>query len=174
MNILRSATGHYEKAGNPADADTIIGHSFGTSTHGESPNGALARFILDNENGQPIIVDRTLADAFPKSTLLDVVVEGAVSNSIGTVGGSWGILVEAKEYMDGAELTRPLMVAQAFHIGRVAMQAEKIGMRHIIIPEGLPRIFDTESSQQPWTRSVSNWVPREVAGSLVLRSQGKL
>jgi len=174
MNILRSATGHYEKVGNPADADVIVGHSFGTSTHSESPNGALARFILDSESGQPIVVDRTLADAFPKSTLLDVVIDGAVSNSIGSVGGSWGILVRAKEYMDEAELSQPLMVAQAFHIGRVAMQAEKVGMHHIIIPEGLPRVFDAESKQQLWTRSVSQWVPREVAGSLVLRSQGRL
>jgi hypothetical protein len=174
MHILRSATGHYERVGNPADADVIVGHSFGTSTHSESPNGALAQFILDNENGQPIVVDRTLADAFPKSKLLDVVIDGAVSNSIGTVGGSWGILVSAKEYMDESELAQPLMVAQAFHIGRVAMQAERVGMHHVIIPEGLPTIFDTECKQQPWTRSVSQWVPREVVGSLVLRSQGRL
>jgi hypothetical protein len=173
MSILKSATGHYETAGNTADADVIIGHSFGTSIHRESPNGALARFILDNEAGQPIVVDRTLADAFPKSSLLDVVVDGVVSNGIGSMGGSWGILVRAKEYMDATELTQPLMVAQAFHIGRVAMQAEKIGMNNVIIPERLPDIFDKES-EQFWTRSSSLWIPREVVGSFKLRGQGKL
>lgn len=173
MNIFKSAIGHYETSGNISDADLIVGHSFGTSTDGESPNGAIAQYILAKEDGQPIIVDRTLADAFPKSHLLDVVVEGAVSNAMGSVGGSWGILVKAKEYMDEAELSRPLMVAQAFHIGRVAMQAEKIGMKNIIIPEQLPRMFD-EASDQIWTRSRRLWVPREVLGSAVLRGQGRL
>lgn len=173
MNIIKSASGRYETVGNAVDADVIIGHSFGTSTYRESPNGALAQFILDHEDGQPIVVDRTLANAFPKSTQIDVVVEGAVSNATGTVGGSWGILVRAKEYMDEVELLQPLMVAQAFHIGRVAMQAEKIGMNNVIIPEQLPEIFDKES-EQLWTRSLSLWVPREVVGSFALRSQGKL
>jgi hypothetical protein len=173
MNILKSAIGQYEVTGDIADADVIVGHSFGTSTYRESPNSALAQFILDNENGQPIIVDRTLADAFPKSSLLDLVVGGAVSNSIGTVGGSWEVLVQAKEYMDAIELTRPLMVAQAFHIGRVAMQAERIGMHNVIIPPDLPRIFD-EKSKQLWTRSFGLWVPREVVGSFALRSRDQL
>ncbi|MGB4957267.1 MAG: hypothetical protein WBO49_02370 [Candidatus Saccharimonas sp.] len=173
MNILKSATGHYETAGNSADADVIIGHSFGTSTHRESPNGALAQFILDHEDGQPIVVDRTLADAFPKSTQLDLIIEGAVSNTTGSVGGSWGILIGAKEFMDQTESVQPLMVAQAFHIGRVAMQAEKIGMHNVIIPEQLPDIFDKES-EQFWTRSSSLWIPREVVGSFKLRGQGKL
>jgi len=171
--IYRSAIGRYETAGNITDADVIIGHSFGTSTHRDSPNGALAQFILDHDDGQPIVVDRTLADAFPRSTLIDVIVEGAVSNTIGTVGGSWGTLVRAKEYMDTTELSQPLMVAQAFHIGRVAMQAKKIGMNNVIIPEELPEIFDPES-EQLWTRSLGLWVPREVLGSFVLRSQGRL
>ncbi|MDB5160562.1 MAG: hypothetical protein JWO99_825 [Candidatus Saccharibacteria bacterium] len=173
MNILSSALGHYEAVGRATDADIIVGNSFGTSIHPESPNAAIARFILANEQGQPIVVDRTLADAFPKSTQLDVVVDGAVSNTIGSVGGSWGILVEAKKYMDEVELSRPLMAAQAFHVGRVAMQAEKLGMTGIIVPEGLPTSFD-RASDQIWTRSQVLWVPREVLGSAALKAQGKL
>ena len=173
MNILKSATGHYEQAGNPDDADIIVGHSFGTSTHPESPNGALARFILDTEDGRPIVVDRTLAQAFPKSHLVDVVVDGAVSNATGSMGGSWETLKVAKEHMGQVGLERPLMIAQAFHIGRVAMQAERIGMDNIIVPANLPTVFD-KGSEQAWTRSAALWVPREVVGSWVLRYQGKL
>lgn len=173
MNILKSATGHYDQLGNPADADVIIGHSFGTSTHHESPNGRLARFILDSEDGQPVVVDRTLAEAFPKSHLIDVVVDGAVSDVLGSTGGSWEILEVAKEYMDTEGLAHPLMVAQAFHIGRVAMQAKKIGMADIIVPANLPTAFD-KVSDQVWTRSSALWVPREIAGSFVLRHQHKL
>jgi len=173
MNIIESAFGKYEKSGDVANADTIVGNSFGTSTHPDSPNGAIAQYILNIEDGRPIVVDRTLAEAFPKSTQLDVVVEGAVSNTVGSVGGSWGILVSAKEYMDETKLSHPLLVAQAFHVGRVAMQAEKIGMKNIIVPENLPRVFDIHSEQK-WTRSLGMWVPREVIGSFVLRSQGRL
>ena len=173
MNIVESAFGKYETSGKVADADIIVGNSFGTSIHSESPNAAIARFILANEQGRPIVVDRTLANAFPESTQLDVVVDGAVSNTVGSIGGSWGILVEAKKYMDEAELIRPLMIAQACHIGRVAMQAEKLGMANIIIPDGLPRNFDKQSEQR-WTRSLGLWVPREVIGSFVLRGQGRL
>jgi hypothetical protein len=173
MNIIESAFGKYEISGKVTDADIIVGNSFGTSIHSKSPNAAIARFILANEQGQPIIVDRTLAMAFPESTQLDVVVDGAISNTVGSVGGSWGVLVKAKKYMDEVELNRPLMVAQACHIGRVAMQAEKLGMVNIIIPDGLPRSFD-EQSEQRWTRSLGLWVSREVIGSFVLRGQGRL
>ena len=173
MNTIKSAFGKYEISGKPAGADIIVGNSFGTSTHLESSNAAIARFILANEQGQPIVVDQTLADAFPQSRLLDVVVDGAVSNNIGTVGGSWGILVEAKEYMANNNLSHPMIAAQAFHVGRVAMQAEKLGMMNIVIPEGLPRGFDP-SSEQPWTRSLGAWVTREIIGSFLLRAQGRL
>lgn len=174
MNIIESAFGKYKTSDEVTDADIIVGNSFGTSTHAESPNAAIARFILANEQGQPIVVDRTLADAFlPKSRLLNIVVDGAVSNAVGSIGGSWGILVEAKEYMDENELSHPMMAAQAFHVGRVAMQAEKLGMTNIVIPKGLPRNFD-QSSEQPWTRSLGAWVPREIIGSFVLRGQGRL
>jgi hypothetical protein len=173
MNIIESAFGKYETSGKVADADIIVGNSFGTSIHSESPNAAIARFILANEQGQPIVVDRTLAGVFPESTQLEVVVDGAVSNTVGSVGGSWGVLVEAKKYMDEVELHRPLMVAQACHIGRVAMQAEKLGMANIIIPDGLPGNFDQQSEQR-WTRSLGLWVPREIIGSFVLRGQGRL
>lgn len=173
MNIFESATGHYAATGNPADADVIVGHSFGTSTNRESPNGALARFILNAKVGQPIVVDRVLAEAFPNSTSIAVVVDGATSNATGSVGGSWEILAEAKRFMDEKGLRSPLMVAQAFHIGRVAMQATRVGMGNVIVPEDLPAVFD-EESRQAWTRSASLWLPREVVGSFVLRSQGKL
>jgi 4-alpha-glucanotransferase len=64
------------------------------------------------------------------------------------------------------------MIAQAYHIGRVAMQAHKLHM-DAIIPADLPDGFD-QQSDQVWTRSRNMWVPREVLGSLVLKAQGRL
>ena len=172
MNILKSALGHYETKGRIEDADVIVGHSFGTLTDETSANRQLAEYILDHVDGRPIVVDRNLADAFPGDHRIDLVVEGEVSDARGNGVGTWGTLIEAKGFMETHELSKPLMIAQAYHIGRVAMQAQKLQM-DAIIPGNLPTRFDRESAQ-PWTRSRTMWVPREVIGSLVLKSQGKL
>lgn len=172
MNILLSALGRYEAVGNPADADCIIGHSFGTLTGEGSANRALANFIVENSNERPIIADRMLVDAFPQPSTVAKIVEGSISDAVGSGVGSWGTLVSALEFMEENELNRPLMVAQAHHIGRVVMQAKKLGMESIV-PAGLPEQFDP-GSDQLWTRSLGFWVPREIIGSAVLKLQGKL
>lgn len=173
MNIVSSAFGRYEAVGNPADADLVIGHSFGTMTDEQSVNRALADFIQESADGRPIVADRTLVDAFPgRDDDVDHIVEGQITNTVGQGVGSWGTLVEAHDFMERADLHRPLMVGQAFHIGRVVMQARRLGIDSIV-PADLPRQFEPRS-EQPWTRSLGLWLPREILGSLVLRKQGKL
>ena len=173
MNILHSALGNYESAGKPIDADIISGHSFGTSVNAGSPNHALARFAYKIADGRPIAVDRTLVAAFPRGEAdVAFIVDGPISNTFGAGVGSWGTLAETKTYMERHNLVMPLLVAQAHHIGRVALQARKLEMDPVI-PEDLPRDFDKESDQI-WTRSLAMWVPREAVGSFVLKAQGKL
>jgi hypothetical protein len=173
MNILESALGHYETRGRIEDADVIVGHSFGTLTGEGSVNRYLAERILDNRDGRPIVVDRNLANAFGSDAdQIDYVVEGQASTAAGKGVGTWGTLVEAKDFMDEHGLERPLMIAQACHIGRVAMQAQKLHM-DAVIPADLPASFDA-ASEQIWTRSKILWIPREVVGSLVLRYWGQL
>lgn len=180
MNILRAATGHYEIAGNPLTADCIIGHSFGTVTEPGSVNAELATQMLqyhrDIWGDVPIIADRMLVDAFPENKRHKVMltVDGEISDTLGTKGGTWGVLLAARDFMKENNLRHPLMFGQSHHIGRVAAQAEKVkDMPQTIIPAGLPDHFDA-SSDQPWTRSRALWVPREVIGSLVLRAKGQL
>ena len=173
MNIVKSALGYYETAGNPGDADVLVGHSFGTLIDEDSANRAIADFVLRVADGRPIVADRMLVDAFPHGNEdVDKVVEGPISNGVGQGVGSWGTLVEAKAFMEREGLKTALMVGQAHHIGRVAMQAKKLGI-HSIVPANLPNRFDPESGQR-WTRSLSMWLPREVIGSFVLRAQKKL
>jgi len=173
MNIVTSALGRYEAIGNPDDADILVGHSFGTMTDDGSVNRQLALAILETADGRPIVVDRNLAHAFPGNTdRIDHVVDGPIANAAGKGVGSWGTLVEAKQFMETNALVRPMMIAQSHHIGRIAMQAEKLGM-DAIIPAGMPDTFDW-SSRQLWTRSNVFWLPREIGGSVALRLQGKL
>lgn len=173
MNIIRSALGHYEVSGNPSEADCIIGHSFGTSIGETSINRMLSDFIENYADGRPIVADRMLVNAFPsRDEDVDCVVEGAISNGAGQGVGSWGTLVEAKAFMEREDLKAALMIGQAHHIGRVVMQAKKLGITSIV-PANLPNNFDPESEQR-WTRSVGMWLPREIIGSFVLRAQKKL
>lgn len=168
-----SAIGRYEVTGEVAQGDCVIGHSFGTSLKDGGVNAALADFILANVGDRPVIADRMLADAFPNGDN-DVahVVEGEISNGVGQGVGSWGTLLEAKDFMKLNGLESALMVGQAQHIGRVAMQAKKLRIS-TVIPKDLPRIFEP-SSDQRWTRSLGMWVPREIVGAVVLKAQKKL
>jgi hypothetical protein len=127
---------------------------------------------MDYGGERPIVADRMLADSFPEPFEVAKIVEGPISDAAGNGVGSWGTLVAALEFMKENALHRPLMVAQAHHIGRVVMQAKKLGMESIVPPD-LPRQFDP-ASNQVWTRSLGFWVPREVIGSAVLKLQGKL
>ncbi len=173
MNIIGAALGSYEITVNSLEADCLVGHSFGTPTESGSVNHALAEQILLQSDERPVIVDRTLADAFPeRDIMVDYIVEGPISNTTGTQGGTWQTLLGARDFMKQEGLSVALMFAQANHIGRVLMQAEKLGIDYVV-PENLPRNFDAHSEQW-WTRSKSLWVPREVIGSLVLKAQKKL
>jgi len=180
MNIVESALGRFEPVGNPFVADCIIGHSFGTETGREGVNAALAELMLGWQQkiaGEvPLIADQMLVDAFPEDERDKVAlsVGGEISDTLGTKGGTWGVLLEARDYMLQYGLSRPMMVGHAGHIGRVVRQASKVeNMPETIIPSVLPAYFDKDS-EQAWTRSRALWVPREVIGSLVLRAKGQL
>ncbi|HKU19009.1 MAG TPA: hypothetical protein VJP80_07130 [Candidatus Saccharimonadales bacterium] len=176
MNIISSAFGHYEIIGNPAQADVIVAHSFGTCTDAFSANAALAHFAVhyaEDANILAIVADRTLANAFPRDTHVEAI-DGVISTATGKGLGTWGTWVKAKEFMDREGLHTPLVVAQACHVGRVARQGYKAGITELVVPEGLPCQFDGKKTKQRWTRSLGWWVPREVVGSFVLRAKGHL
>ena len=173
MNIVNSALGHYEVLGQAAEAEVVIGHSFGTATSEGSVNAAITRLILENSSNRPIIVDRMLVDPLGLGEEeLALVVDGPISNTVGQGVGTWGVLEAVQSYMREREMQAALMIAHASHIGRVVMQAEKLGIRSITLP-GMPTHFDKDSDQL-FTRHPALWVPREVLGSFVLRTQDKL
>jgi len=175
MSLLGSALlGRYE-AGDSSQADCIIGHSFGTLTSAQSVNAALAKtaLVAGYSADKPLLADYVFAEALPAdSPKPQLVVLGPLSTVLGSGTGTWGTLLSAREYMKYHELTKPLLIAQAFHVGRVAMQATKLGMQPIL-PPNLPRRFEAESAQ-PWTRSRLFWMPRELGGASILKLTGKL
>lgn len=172
MNIILSALGRVETTGMPSEGDIIVGHSYGTTHEPGSANNMLGLYIAEYAEGRPIFVDRNLADALPEGIVADEIEEGEISTGTGGNTGTWGAWLHAREFMRQNGLETALVVAQRCHVGRVALQACKLGIP-TVIPPGLPDVFDKHSDQW-WTRSKTLWVPREVLGSFMLRKQGKL
>lgn len=172
--IKPSITGEYNPRRDLEDADCVIGQSFGASDDGPGKvNIALARYIVDNlDPDLPKILQIEIAEAMPDINEVDFIIEGEPSSAIGSELDSWQVLNATSEYMKEEGLNNPILVAQAYHVGRVSMQAATMGM-DVIVPEGLPRQFDPDSNQF-WTRSRSAWVARELPGLAILKLTGKL
>lgn len=170
----------YEAIGNPAEADCIFGHSFGTSTDSDSVNRQLADYMLEYADGRPLIADRNLVDAMPNGDKkVAYVIEGQVTTIVADERkvvveglGTYGAWRQGLEYMQGKGLSRPLVVAQAWHVDRAVKQGYKLGIQSIV-PEGLPTDFDPQS-EQIWTRSALLWVLFNALGSIRLKMRGEL
>lgn len=176
MNTLfASVNGKYTARGNPLEADCVIGQSFGAREQGPGyVNELLAEFVVKNcANDLPLLVQTEIAQALPTEVNPVLVVEGVPSTKSGGELDSWAVLEQCHEYMQAHNLQRPLLVAQAFHVGRVAVQARKQGINGVIVPQGLPREFDPESLQK-WTTSQAEWAKRELPGLVYLAFTGKL
>ena len=165
MSLYRAAVyGEYQYHGRMADVDVVVGLAFGTSTHPESVNWHLAETALARGHScdAPVILEGTLEQARTTNSPPALVIDGTLTNSAGVGMGADGVLKEAKEFMDERGMRTALLIAQAFHIGRVEAQAQSRGME-TVLPFGLPRAFDPESEQW-WTTKQSLWIPRELIG----------
>lgn len=172
-----SFTGSYRLRGSEREADCVIGHEFGWQKQGfGSVNQALAHFIADRYVGLPLFLNSNIAGALqnidPSAVPDAVFAGGAISLGADKRTGTWGELAQAQQLMSDRELSKPVLVAQAFHVGRAALQAQLLGMDPII-PEGLPRKFDPDSEQW-WTQNRIPWTAYEVLAPIYLRYQGKI
>lgn len=172
-----SFSGEYEPRGDEREADCVLAHEFAVAKQGPgSVNRELARFVLSKYAGEyPLLLAHRIADALEGLDPYISVAHRFTGESATLTGqhtGSWGELEQAAAYMRAHDLHHPILVAQAFHVGRVALQAEKIGLDPIV-PPGLPRRFDRRSVQ-PWTRNRALWAIREFPGAYVLKRRGQL
>jgi hypothetical protein len=189
MNIVLSALGHYEKARTQERLygfDCVVGASFGTSTDQDSPNAHILRVAegASRLSGRILIVDETLSDTFfdgdPLAFIGTRIIAGPPSTTMGGGLATWGTLKGAMDFMvkekpwpyDASRPLRPLIVGQHYHVGRIAMQAYKLGMDPRIATDTI-REFDRHSDQI-WTRNLAFWLPREILGSFVLKKKGHL
>ena len=136
-------------------------------------NEELAHFTDEYFSHLPILVSQDVAPALETKPAL---IMGGNSTSQITGGlkdpktnGTAGELLSAKEFMVREDYGLAIIVAQSFHVARVARMASKLDIV-TAIPEGLPSSFDTKNIQQ-WIRSKEEWKKRErlTIGYLTLR-----
>lgn len=174
-----TVTGNYEASPlmELARAEYVLGHEFGTPANGNGSgavNEAIAEEIARHYADRRLYVAETIAEALgriDRGIEIAGVFEGISSDTTNTHGGSWEELRQARE-MAGDALQQPILVGQAFHIGRVARQARKAGLDPLLPPD-LPTAFDPESSQW-WCRNRGVWMLRELPGTPVLKLRGQL
>jgi hypothetical protein len=173
-----SFTGNYKPSDNGKlkKAHYVIGHEFGAPETGSegAANIAIAQYIADNYAHMPVCASASVVEALkrinPKIKIMGIF-RNTSSNTAASKGGTWMELEKAKEYT-GVDWRFPILVAQSYHIGRVAKQAEKLGMVPAV-PEHLPSVFDVQSTQW-WCHNAVLWSLREIPGAIILRFRGEL
>ena len=173
--LVAAVTGKYADRGNVLDADCVIGHSFGSRDDGPGiVNQLLAEYIINYTHSDlPLIVQQEIAQALVGSDRMPAhIISGNPSSLLGSGLDSWTVTSEAKRYMQENGLSRPILVAQAYHIGRVCLETEKQGIAEVIVPRNLPKEFDPLSSQK-WTTHRYAWAGREVLGLAYLKGIAK-
>jgi hypothetical protein len=161
--LQEAVTGSYQRHGDVAEADCVIGFSFGyRSSKGHSTPGVsnrqLAVIIAEHYLELPLILQWEIAAGLP--------VEAS---------RVWRIERHAKkhQYLDTREVARQaraimqqqnymtaLVVAHPHHVGRVDAVCQRLGM-HTVVPDGLDGVDFDARSRQPWTRRQPAWAVRE-------------
>ena len=172
-----SFSGNYSPQGNVAEADCVIGHEFAYRENGfGNVNELLAEFIANRFSHLPLFLNHNIAGAIhtidPVITPEAIFSGKSVDYTANSGEGTWGELMQARSLMNEQKFNKPVLVAQAYHVGRIVLQAKLLDMEPIA-PEGLPADFDPES-EQIWTRGPIAWAIREALGAPVLRHRKQL
>lgn len=173
---LSGFNGKYE-ASPPDDlaaADFVLGHEFAAHGHGVGKiNLALAKLIATQYADMPICASESIATTLEEiapEIVLESVFVGTTADTTASTGGTWKELNQALDTV--GDKRNAIIVGHAYHVGRISLQAKKIGLNPLL-PPGLPTEFDRESGQW-WCRSRLAWTLRELPGTLVLRSRNEL
>lgn len=175
--LLREAvTGIYRRHGTIAEADCLVGFSFGYRTDGDRPipgtsNTALASVIAQSYLALPLILQWEVSAALsPQPEHL------------------WRIERHARrrQYLDTHEVARQalgimrehdyataLILAHPHHIARANAVCLRLGMK-TVVPDGLEQVGFDSKSEQPWTRRQPSWSVHETLALAYYNPAGRL
>ncbi len=157
----RASNGRYRPRGKTAQADCVVGYSFGfqkgpgdTRLPGPA-NQALADFAAGFK--LPKFLQSEIDEACkPHLTTTDV--------RLGLAGAkyvdSYAVFLESQRFLKLHGYSRPLLIAHPYHVPRLDAMYRRAGLK-AVIPKKLPAVWDKQSVQY-WTRSPGQWRAREI------------
>jgi len=152
----------YVPHGNPANADCILGFSFGYRKINNrivpgTSNEQLARFIETQLPSLPLILQFEISDALTTAKP-DLVIRE--HRKKGSYLDSGEIAAQAFIYMKAKNWTTAVIVTHSAMEARNDYLCTASGIT-TIAPKGLGEIAYDEYSEQPWTRDTESWWKRE-------------
>lgn len=142
-------------------ADVVLAQSFGTHSDGDCgcSNKALARIVenichtLQLPSVIQIEIDECLKSIIPGDVVEEHRVEGKYLDT-------YEVLVQAGEVCNVKGWNKVIVIAHPHHMWRVAMTAKRLGF-HVLAVDTCSVPYDSESDQV-WTRSWIQFIPREI------------
>lgn len=163
LEVIEEAwTGNYKTHGSLADADCVIGLSFGYRGKGKNiqpglSNEDLAAFAAKNFTDLPKILQFEIADAYESNGGMGKVLRVSKHRVAGKYLDTREVVAQAKEIMRQRGWKTAVLLAHPYHMPRVQRVCNALKVRWVAV-EGLQGSieFDLKSTQK-WTRDLDHW-----------------
>lgn len=162
--LVASWTGQYETRGKIADADCVIGLSFGYRGEGKNvtpglSNQDLANVAFKKFSGFPKILQFEIADAYSELGTKEPgkVIRIEKHRKRGKYLDTREVIEQAKLIMDEQGWRKPVILAHPFHMPRVQLVCDRLGIDWIATDVEVGQIEFDPLSTQKWTRDIDHW-----------------
>lgn len=162
--LVASWTGEYETRGKISNADCVIGLSFGYRGAGKSVTPGLSNQDLANVAHKkltklPKILQFEIADAYSQLNPQDIdsVIRIEKHRKRGKYLDTREVVEQAKIIMDKKGWKKPLLLAHPYHMPRVQLVCDRLGIDWIATDVEVGQIEFDPLSTQKWTRDIDHW-----------------
>ena len=172
----QARSGQYTPRGAAADAQCVIGFSFGGIAEGLTvrpgpSNEDLARFGLEHFPELPRIYQAEIADAHLALAPAGMLFRIDHHRQPGAYLDTREVARQAREVVQTHGWRTAAVLAHAHHVPRAAAVCARLGIA-IVVPPGLGAIRFCPESHQEWTRDVRGWSRRELRAIVYYRCRG--
>jgi len=157
--IEQATSGRYLPVGSSAEADCVLGFSFGYRVEdGRITPGISNSQIADfaKKYSLPKIFQFEIADAYAEQEPVERISE----NRSGGYLDTYEVALQARDLMTKKGYKQAILLAHPYHIPRASAICSKAGIEHSI-PPGLEVIQFDPLSAQDWTQSSAHWNAKE-------------
>lgn len=181
--IEQAWTGDYKTKGELAEADCVIGWSFGYRGKGKNitpglSNEDLANVIVRHYDGLPKILQWEIADAYIEQNKAKAhahpIVRIKKHRKRGKYLDTREVAIQAKEAMRQRGWKTAVLLAHPYHLPRVQEVCDQLGIDWVATADLRGAVeFDPQSTQK-WTRDSEAWRGYEPLALSLYRAKGWL